>query len=58
MLSCEIDDPTDSLGCHALEDVGGDLFGAMVVGVFKDCPDGQAGALHDGALKPVATFDL
>jgi hypothetical protein len=54
MLSCEVDDPAHSVGGHALEDVGGDLLGGMVVRVLKDCPDRQARALDQPSARNLA----
>ena len=46
MLTREGDDPADRFGCHALEYLGGDLLGRMVIGIFENGPNGEARALY------------
>ena len=46
MQSCEDDDPSNSLGRHALKNIVCDLLGRVVVGVFENGPDRQARVFH------------
>ncbi len=47
MRSCEVDDPVDCLGRHAFEDLVRDLLRGVIVGIFENGPNRQAGVFDE-----------
>jgi hypothetical protein len=58
MLPRKIDDPEDGVRRHALEDLGGDLFGRVIVGMFKDRAYRQPGTLDQPGAGNLARDSL
>ncbi len=54
MRSGEVDDAADRFGCHAIDDVVGDLLGRVVGGIFEDGPDRKARAFHQAGAGDLA----